>query len=117
MLVASAALVIWALVQVPSGQLFDLPAKVVEGGPKTWAALTGLVGFWAVGVEHSDFTVLPKAADQVTVRRWMPIPMALFSVVGIIGFSAHKICTAKPRCSLTVLLAQMGTLPRPLACW
>jgi NCS1 family nucleobase:cation symporter-1 len=45
MLVASVALVIWALVQVPSGQLFDLPAKVVEGGPKTWAALTGLVGF------------------------------------------------------------------------
>jgi NCS1 family nucleobase:cation symporter-1 len=104
--------VAWALVQVPAAQLFDLPAKVVEGGPKTWAALTGLVGFWAtLALNIPDFTRFAKSnRDQVTGQALgLPIPMALFSMVGIIGFSASQILYGKAQMFPDGLLTQMGT--------
>lgn len=112
MVIASAALVVWALMNVPAGQMFDLPAKVVEGGPKTWAALTGLVGFWAtLALNIPDFTRFAKSnRDQVLGQAiGLPIPMALFSMVGIIGFSTSQILYGKAQMFPDGLLTQMGT--------
>lgn len=111
MIVASLALVVWAFISVPAGQLLDLPAKVVEGGPKSWAALTGLVGFWAtLALNIPDFTRFAKSnRDQVVGQAvGLPIPMALFSMVGIIGFSVSQILYGKAQLFPDGLLAQMG---------
>lgn len=113
MILASVALVIWALVQVPASQLFSLPAKVVEGGPKTWAALTGLVGFWAtLALNIPDFTRFAKSQrDQVLGQALgLPLPMALFSLVGVIGFSVSSILYGKAQLFPDGLLVQMGPL-------
>jgi NCS1 family nucleobase:cation symporter-1 len=111
MIVASLLLVVVLIMQVPAGQLFNLPAKVVEGGPKTWAALTGLVGFWAtLALNIPDFTRFAKSQkDQVLGQAiGLPIPMALFSMVGIIGFSASAILYGKAQLFPDGLLSQMG---------
>ncbi|MDN3543659.1 NCS1 family nucleobase:cation symporter-1 [Kinneretia asaccharophila] len=111
MIAASLLLVVVLVMQVPAGQLFNLPAKVVEGGPKTWAALTGLVGFWAtLALNIPDFTRFAKSQkDQVLGQAvGLPIPMALFSMVGIIGFSASAILYGKAQLFPDGLLNQMG---------
>lgn len=113
MIGASAVLVIYLLSRVPPSQLFDLPAKVVEGGPRTWAALTGLVGFWAtLALNIPDFTRFARSQkDQVLGQAiGLPIPMALFSMVGIIGFSASAILYGKAQLFPDGLLTQMGSL-------
>ncbi len=112
MIAASVALVVWAFIQVPPSQIFSLPAKVVEGGPKTWAALTGLVGFWAtLALNIPDFTRFAKSqGDQVKGQAiGLPIPMALFSLVGIIGFSVSQVLYGKAQLFPDGLLTQMGT--------
>lgn len=112
MIAASLALVVWAFIQVPPSQIFSLPAKVVEGGPKTWAALTGLVGFWAtLALNIPDFTRFAKSqGDQVKGQAiGLPIPMALFSLVGIIGFSVSQVLYGKAQLFPDGLLTQMGT--------
>jgi len=117
MIIASLALVAWAFTQVPGGQLLDLPAKVVEGGPKTWAALTGLVGFWAtLALNIPDFTRFARSnRDQVVGQAiGLPIPMALFSMVGIIGFSTSQILYGKAQLFPDGLLSQMGTFASAL---
>ena len=111
MIAASAALVIYLVFKVPSGELFNLPAKVVEGGPKTWAALTGLVGFWAtLALNIPDFTRFAKSQKDQTMGQaiGLPIPMALFSMVGVIGFSASAILYGKAQLFPDGLLSQMG---------
>ena len=113
MIIASIALVVVLMMKVPSGQLFNLPAKVVEGGPKTWAALTGLVGFWAtLALNIPDFTRFAKSQkDQVVGQAiGLPIPMALFSMVGVIGFSASAILYGKAQLFPDGLLTQMGSV-------
>jgi len=113
MIAASLLLVIVLYMKVPGGQLLALPAKVVEGGPKTWAALTGLVGFWAtLALNIPDFTRFAKSQkDQVLGQAvGLPIPMALFSMVGIIGFSASAILYGKAQLFPDGLLTQMGPL-------
>ncbi|MED5620288.1 NCS1 family nucleobase:cation symporter-1 [Ideonella sp. BN130291] len=111
MIGASILLVVVLMMRVPSGQLFNLPAKVVEGGPKTWAALTGLVGFWAtLALNIPDFTRFARSQkDQVLGQAiGLPIPMALFSMVGVIGFSASAILYGKAQLFPDGLLTQMG---------
>lgn len=111
MIAASLLLVVVLMMQVPAGQLFNLPAKVVEGGPKTWAALTGLVGFWAtLALNIPDFTRFARSQkDQVLGQAiGLPIPMALFSMVGIIGFSASAILYGRAQLFPDGLLTQMG---------
>lgn len=113
MILASLALVAWALMKVPAEQIFGLPAKVVEGGPKTWAALTGLVGFWAtLALNIPDFTRFARSQrDQVVGQALgLPLPMALFSLVGVIGFSVSSIAYGKPQLFPDGLLTQMGPL-------
>ena len=64
MILASVALVVWAFVTVSPAQIFSLPAKVVEGCPKTWAALTGpgwLLGH--AGAEHPRLHSLREIAE------------------------------------------------------
>jgi nucleobase:cation symporter-1, NCS1 family len=112
MIAASVVLVAVLMVKVPSGELFNLPAKVVEGGPKTWAALTGLVGFWAtLALNIPDFTRFAKSQkDQVVGQAiGLPVPMALFSMVGVIGFSASSILYGKAQLFPDGLLSQMGS--------
>lgn len=112
MIAASVLLVAALLVKVPAGQLFNLPAKVVEDGPKTWAALTGLVGFWAtLALNIPDFTRFAKSQrDQVVGQAiGLPLPMALFSMVGVIGFSASAILYGKAQLFPDGLLTQMGS--------
>ncbi|WP_310386911.1 NCS1 family nucleobase:cation symporter-1 [Roseateles sp.] len=111
MIAASVALVIWAFINVPPAQIFGLPAKVVEGEPKTWAALTGLVGFWAtLALNIPDFTRFAKSQrDQVIGQAvGLPLPMALFSLVGVIGFSVSQILYGKAQLFPDGLLTQMG---------
>lgn len=111
MIVASLALVAWAFVSVSPSQIFSLPAKVVEGGPKTWAALTGLVGFWAtLALYIPDFTRFAKSQrDQVVGQAiGLPLPMALFSLVRVIGFSVSQILYGKAQLFPDGLLTQMG---------
>jgi NCS1 family nucleobase:cation symporter-1 len=111
MIAASVALVAWAFMTVPPSQIFSLPAKVVEGGPKTWAALTGLVGFWAtLALNIPDFTRFAKSQrDQVIGQAiGLPLPMALFSLVGVIGFSVSQILYGKAQLFPDGLLTQMG---------
>ncbi|MCV2370885.1 NCS1 family nucleobase:cation symporter-1 [Roseateles oligotrophus] len=111
MITASVALVIWAFMTVSPSQIFSLPAKVVEGGPKTWAALTGLVGFWAtLALNIPDFTRFAKSQrDQVIGQAiGLPLPMALFSLVGVIGFSVSQILYGKAQLFPDGLLTQMG---------
>ncbi len=112
MVAASLALVVWAFIKVSPSQIFSLPAKVVEGGPQTWAALTGLVGFWAtLALNIPDFTRFAKSqGDQVKGQAiGLPIPMALFSLVGIIGFSVSQILYGKAQLFPDGLLTQMGS--------
>jgi NCS1 family nucleobase:cation symporter-1 len=112
MILASTALVVWAFMNVSPSQIFSLPAKVVEGGPQTWAALTGLVGFWAtLALNIPDFTRFAKSqGEQVKGQAvGLPIPMALFSLVGIIGFSVSQIMYGKAQLFPDGLLTQMGT--------
>ncbi|MCW8163526.1 nitrate reductase [Verminephrobacter aporrectodeae subsp. tuberculatae] len=112
MIAASLALVVVLLVRVPPGQLFNLPPKVVEGGPRTWAALTGLVGFWAtLALNIPDFTRFARSQkDQILGQAiGLPIPMALFSMVGVIGFSASAILYGKAQLFPDGLLTQMGS--------
>lgn len=111
MIVASVVLVAVLLARVPAAQLFNLPAKVVEGGPRTWGALTGLVGFWAtLALNIPDFTRFAKSQkDQVLGQAiGLPIPMALFSMVGVIGFSASAILYGKAELFPDGLLTKMG---------
>ncbi len=111
MITASIALVIWAFMTVSPAQIFSLPAKVVEGGPKTWAALTGLVGFWAtLALNIPDFTRFAKSQKaQITGQAiGLPLPMALFSLVGVIGFSVSQILYGKAQLFPDGLLTQMG---------
>ncbi|MBH9578476.1 NCS1 family nucleobase:cation symporter-1 [Inhella proteolytica] len=113
MILASIGLVIWALMNVSPAQIFSLPAKVVEGGPKTWAALTGLVGFWAtLALNIPDFTRFAKSQrEQITGQAiGLPLPMALFSLVGVIGFSVSQILYGKAQLFPDGLLTQMGPL-------
>ncbi len=113
MIAASLLLVVVLMMQVSAAQLFSLPAKVVEGGPKTWAALTGLVGFWAtLALNIPDFTRFAKSQKDQTLGQaiGLPIPMALFSMVGIIGFSASSILYGKAQLFPDGLLTQMGPL-------
>ena len=117
MILASIALVVWAFMSVPSGKLLDLPAKIVEGGPKTWAALTGLVGFWAtLALNIPDFTRFARSnRDQLVGQAvGLPIPMALFSMVGVIGFSVSQILYGKAQLFPDGLLTQMGTFASAL---
>jgi len=117
MIAASLALVVWAFMSVPAGQLLDMPAKVVESGPKTWAALTGLVGFWAtLALNIPDFTRFAKSnrAQVLGQAVGLPIPMALFSMVGIIGFSVSQILYGKAQLFPDGLLTQMGTFASAL---
>jgi len=111
MIVASIALVVWAFTSVSPSQIFSLPAKVVEGGPRTWAALTGLVGFWAtLALNIPDFTRFARSQrDQVIGQAiGLPLPMALFSLVGVIGFSVSQILYGKAQLFPDGLLTQMG---------
>jgi NCS1 family nucleobase:cation symporter-1 len=111
MITASVALVVWAFMTVSPAQIFSLPAKVVEGGPKTWAALTGLVGFWAtLALNIPDFTRFAKSQkDQIAGQAiGLPLPMALFSLVGVIGFSVSQILYGKAQLFPDGLLTQMG---------
>ncbi|WP_374435234.1 NCS1 family nucleobase:cation symporter-1 [Inhella sp.] len=113
MILASIGLVIWAFMNVSPAQIFSLPAKVVEGGPKTWAALTGLVGFWAtLALNIPDFTRFAKSQrEQITGQAiGLPLPMALFSLVGVIGFSVSQILYGKAQLFPDGLLTQMGPL-------
>lgn len=113
MIVASVVLVAVLLARVPAAQLFNLPAKVVEGGPRTWGALTGLVGFWAtLALNIPDFTRFSKSQkDQVLGQAiGLPIPMALFSMVGVIGFSASAILYGKAELFPDGLLTKMGPI-------
>lgn len=113
MIAASVLLVVVLLVRVPPSQLFNLPAKVVEGGPRTWAALTGLVGFWAtLALNIPDFTRFARSQkDQMLGQAiGLPIPMALFSMVGVIGFSASAILYGKAQLFPDGLLTQMGSV-------
>lgn len=113
MIVASVVLVAVLLARVPAAQLFNLPAKVVEGGPRTWGALTGLVGFWAtLALNIPDFTRFAKSQkDQVLGQAiGLPIPMALFSMVGVIGFSASAILYGKAELFPDGLLTKMGPI-------
>ena len=67
MILASVALVVWAFMNVSPSQIFNLPAKVVEAGPNTWGALTGLVGFWAtLALNIPDFTRFAKSQKEIT---------------------------------------------------
>jgi len=112
MVTASLALVVWAFIKVSPGEIFSLPAKVVEGGPKTWAALTGLVGFWAtLALNIPDFTRFAKSqyAQVKGQAIGLPIPMALFSLVGVIGFSTSQILYGKAQLFPDGLLTQMGS--------
>lgn len=111
MIGASVALVVALLMMVPSAQLFGLPAKEVPGGPNTWAALTGLVGFWAtLALNIPDFTRFAKTQRDQTIGQaiGLPLPMALFSMVGVIGFSASAILYGKAELFPDALLAKMG---------
>ena len=111
MIAASIALVVALMLAVPSAQLFGLPAKDVPGGPNTWAALTGLVGFWAtLALNIPDFTRFARTQrDQVLGQAiGLPVPMALFSMVGVIGFSASAILYGKAELFPDALLAKMG---------
>ena len=113
MIIASIVLVAVLLSKVSVDQLFNLPAKVVDGGPKTWAALTGLVGYWAtLALNIPDFTRFAKSQkDQIIGQAiGLPIPMALFSMVGIIGFSASSILYGKAQLFPDGLLTQMGSV-------
>lgn len=111
MVAASIALVVALMLAVPSAQLFGLPAKQVPGGPNTWAALTGLVGFWAtLALNIPDFTRFAKTQRDQFVGQaiGLPLPMALFSMVGVIGFSASAILYGKAELFPDALLAKMG---------
>ncbi len=113
MVAASVLLVGWAFINVSPSDIFSLPAKAVEGGPKTWAALTGLVGFWAtLALNIPDFTRFARSQrDQVVGQALgLPLPMALFSMVGIIGFSVSQILYGKAELFPDGLFNQMGPL-------
>ena len=111
MIAASFALVVALMARVPAGELFGLPARPVPGGPNSWAALTGLVGFWAtLALNIPDFTRFAKTQRDQTLGQaiGLPLPMALFSMVGVIGFSASAILYGKAELFPDALLAKMG---------
>jgi NCS1 family nucleobase:cation symporter-1 len=75
------------------------------------------VGFWAtLALNIPDFTRFARSnRDQVLGQAiGLPIPMALFSMVGIIGFSVSQILYGKAQLFPDGLLTQMGTFASAL---
>lgn len=112
LMIIASILLVWVLfTKLSIKDIFDLPVKVVEGGPRTWAALTGVIGFWAtLSLNIPDFTRFARSQkDQVIGQAiGLPIPMALFSMVGVIGFSASALLYGKAELFPDGLLNQMG---------
>jgi NCS1 family nucleobase:cation symporter-1 len=74
-------------------------------------SLTAMVGFWAtLALNIPDFTRFAKSQRDHIVGQaiGLPLPMALFSLVGVIGFSVSQILYGKAQLFPDGLLTQMG---------
>ncbi len=115
----SIALVVWAYVKAGGfGPLLERPSAFAPGGPRAgefwpvfFASLTAMVGFWAtMALNIPDFTRYAKSQrDQMIGQALgLPIPMALFAMVGIIASSATLVIYGEAIWDPVVLAGKMG---------
>lgn len=115
----SVALVVWAYINAHGfGPIWDRPSAFAPGGPRAgqfwpvfFASLTAMVGFWAtMALNIPDFTRYAKSQrDQIIGQALgLPIPMALFAMVGIIASSATLVIYGEAIWDPVVLAGRMG---------
>jgi nucleobase:cation symporter-1, NCS1 family len=115
----SLALVVWAYINAHGfGPIWDRPSAFAPGGPRAgqfwpvfFASLTAMVGFWAtMALNIPDFTRYAKSQrDQMIGQALgLPIPMALFAMVGIIASSATLVIYGEAIWDPVVLAGKMG---------
>jgi NCS1 family nucleobase:cation symporter-1 len=100
------------------GAMLSAPSAFAPGGPKAaqvWpqvaASLTAMVGFWAtLALNICDFTRFARSQkDQVVGQSiGLPLPMALFSFIGVAVTSATVVIFGKAIWQPTDLAAQLG---------
>lgn len=115
----SLALVVWAYVNAKGfGPILERPSAFAPGGaragqfwPVFFSSLTAMVGFWAtMALNIPDFTRYAKSQrDQMIGQALgLPIPMALFAMVGIIASSATLVIYGEAIWDPVVLAGRMG---------
>lgn len=112
-------LLAWAWTQANGfGAMLSAPSAFAAGGPKAaqfWpqvaASLTAMVGFWAtLALNICDFTRYSASQkDQVIGQTiGLPLPMALFSFIGVAVTSATVVIFGKAVWQPTELAAHLG---------
>jgi len=112
-------LLAWAYTKANGfGPMLATPSAFAAGGPKAaqfWpqvaASLTAMVGFWAtLALNICDFTRFSRSQrDQVIGQTiGLPLPMALFSFIGVAVTSATVVIFGKAIWQPTDLAAQLG---------
>lgn len=119
LLVMGILLLVWAWAQANGfGAMLSAPSAFAVGGPKAaqfWpqvaASLTAMVGFWAtLALNICDFTRYSASQkDQVIGQTiGLPLPMALFSFIGVAVTSATVVIFGKAVWQPTELAAHLG---------
>ena len=112
-------LLAWAYTRANGfGAMLSAPSAFAPGGPKAaqlWpqvaASLTAMVGFWAtLALNICDFTRFSHSQkDQLLGQSiGLPLPMALFSFIGVAVTSATVVIFGKAIWQPTDLAAQLG---------
>jgi nucleobase:cation symporter-1, NCS1 family len=126
LLVMGIVLLGWAYVRAGGfGPLLSAPSAFAVGGPRAqefWptmiASLTGMVGFWAtLALNICDFTRFAKSQrDQIIGQAiGLPIPMALFSFIGVAVTSATVVIFGHAIWNPTELAEHLGRVGSVIA--
>lgn len=113
------ALLAWAYIQADGfGQMLSAPSQFVPGGAREgefWpvfvASVTAMVGFWAtMALNIPDFTRYAKSQrDQMIGQAvGLPIPMALFTFIGVAVTSATIVIYGEAIWNPVDLAGRMG---------
>lgn len=115
------ALLAWAYIQAGGfGHMLSAPSQFAEGGAREgefWsvfiASVTAMVGFWAtMALNIPDFTRYAKSQrDQIIGQAvGLPIPMALFTFIGVAVTSATVVIYGEAIWNPVDLAGRMGGL-------
>jgi len=119
LILMSVALLVWAYVRAGGfGDMIAAPSQFGPGGAKAgqfwptfFASLTAMVGFWAtMALNIPDFTRYAKTqrAQLVGQAIGLPIPMALFAMVGVLVTSATATIYGEAIWDPVALASRMG---------
>ncbi len=118
LLLMGVALLIWALMNVPSAaQLFDQPSRFEEPG-QFWRVffpqLTAMVGFWAtLSLNIPDFTRYCRSQKEQVLGQVIGLPttMTLFCFIGVVVTAATVIIFGEAIWDPVALVPRLGSTP------